>query len=111
MKTGKKEEAKRIADYITLYRDAFTPDNDANSYNRIFDIVLNLNMLKLNEGASHGEDLLGFGLGAAEMHMMAPSANGLYGFGVFGQPSPPPSGGLSGGPTGANTTAMFGQAP
>lgn len=45
MKKGNKEEAKRISDYIRLTSD--TIDNkDINYFNRIFDIILNLNMLK-----------------------------------------------------------------
>ena len=57
-KKGQQSEAQKIADNIKLMKDAYET-YEVTEHNRIFDIVLNLNMLKAAQG---GDDLLG-GLG------------------------------------------------
>jgi len=47
LKKGRKEDAKRIVDYLKLLSSQKT--KDVNFKNRIFDIVLNLNTLKLSK--------------------------------------------------------------
>lgn len=49
IKSGKSQDAKRLAELIRTQKDAW--DNiDVEKDNKIFDIVLNLNMLKVNPG-------------------------------------------------------------
>lgn len=62
VKTGNRKDAGRLFEHIKYHRDADESQNDVENQNRIFDIVLNLNMVKA-EGASGarvaGLDLLG----------------------------------------------------
>ncbi len=52
-KTGRAEEARRLGEYLRTQKEAY--DNvDVERDNKIFDIVLNLNMLKVNPGGRGG---------------------------------------------------------
>ncbi len=57
VKSGKSEDAKRLAEFVRLNKETFDLE-DAERDNKVFDIVLNLNMLKADKNLA---DLLGGG--------------------------------------------------
>jgi len=86
VKTGNRRDAERLAEHIRYQRDHTESTNDVEHQNRIFDIVLNLNMIKADgapgAGGQPGFDMA-FGEGANLMLNSAPPMD-MYSNAAFG---------------------------
>lgn len=54
MKAGNHKDAERLTEHIKYMRDYVENNTNIEQQNRIFDIVLNLNMIKANGGPGLG---------------------------------------------------------
>jgi hypothetical protein len=88
VKTGKQKDAERLTEHIKYQRDYLENNNNIEQQNRIFDIVLNLNMIKADGGPGAGGapldgnfDLLG---GVMQANISLSSLGGEGGGAGFG---------------------------
>ncbi len=91
VKTGNHKDAERLTEHIKYQRDYLENINDIELQNRIFDIVLNLNMIKADGGPGKGGapfdsgfDMLGDMMPASNMSLSSLSGEGATGFGFGG---------------------------
>lgn len=90
VKTGKRKDAERLTEHIKYQRDYLENNSNIEQQNRIFDIVLNLNMIKADGGPGLGgapldgalDDMLGDVLQAG-VHLSSLSGEGAgFAFGA-----------------------------
>jgi len=88
VKTGNHKDAERLTEHIKYLRDYVENNTNIEQQNRIFDIVLNLNMIKADGGPGLGGapldggfDLLGGVMPASNISLSSLSGEGAGGFG------------------------------